>query len=239
MKKNIIAPYAKSSEQGFGFILVLIIVAILAIGGGAYVYTKNEHKKDVAHEEGQENRNSEEVSIQTNGGSNVHVTANQNTPVVNTQLNANVHTDLIAATGTKSKITYVLAGDVLSVLKDGKKVQVVSLDAENIPTLALAHAQPFIYDKDINFDGQADVGIFTGTGYGGVNNFYSFYLANTTDGRVDTIATLKEISNPGVDASKKQVISSYRSGPQWYKDTYQFNGSGYVKIGDSVPQLNQ
>jgi hypothetical protein len=122
------------------------------------------------------------------------------------------------------------ATHTLQVLKNNDSIFKMILSDEAIRAHTLApDAQQFITNLDVNFDGYSDVGVFTSTGYAGVNNVYDFYIYNPQTSGFEKNAILVDISNPVVDASKKQVISNMRSGPQWYKDIFQFNGTTYVK----------
>ncbi len=125
---------------------------------------------------------------------------------------------------TQSKIEYKIDGNTISLLIDDKSVQTISLSSDALDFLATApKAEKFITNLDVNFDGQNDVGIFVSTGYGGVNNYYDFYLYNPKIQRFEKNEQLTQISNPSVDfiaGMNNVVISTFRSGPMWYSDLY-------------------
>lgn len=136
-----------------------------------------------------------------------------------------------------SAITFEVQGNSLSVINNGKNIQTISLEQDAIKALPLAgNIDVFLTNLDVNFDGQNDVGVFASTGYAGVNTYYDFYIYNSQDKRFEKSDSLTEISNPTVNPAAKQVRSSYRSGPQWYQDTFEFNGNTYTKVGDGISQ---
>jgi hypothetical protein len=124
------------------------------------------------------------------------------------------------------------------VVTDGKTTQTIGLSADAQAALEVVPGviNSFIIDHDINFDGHNDAAVLTGTGYNGVNNMYDYYIFNPQTNLLEKNATLVEVSNPKIDVAKKQIISSYRSGPQWYTQVFQFTGTGYTK-GASVAQV--
>lgn len=127
----------------------------------------------------------------------------------------------------------VISNDSISVKVDGNIAQTIKLNEEAKFAITQlppeAKIQKFITDKDVNFDGSNDIGVFTSTGYMGVNNYYDFYVYSSTTKLFEKSGALAEISNPAIDPSKKQVTSSYKSGPSWYTDVFQFDGIGFVK----------
>lgn len=90
-----------------------------------------------------------------------------------------------------------------------------------------------VIKKDFNFDGYKDIAI---TNYlGMVNNLYSLFLYDrvTKKFKEIKIATLKrtesacgELYNPMVKVDTFSLVSSCRSGPVWYYDTYRYNDKG-------------
>jgi hypothetical protein len=156
------------------------------------------------------------------------VSTSANPPVSNTNVANGGVTNTHA---TESSATFTISGNTLSVLHNGKKMQTISLTQEALRGLeiTLGGADPFITRLDVNFDGKNDVGMFTSTAYGGVNNAYDFYIYNPLTHMLDKSPVLVELSSPAVNVSKKQVTSTYRSGPQWYTDTFTFDGVTYKK----------
>ncbi len=145
----------------------------------------------------------------------------------------------ISTNVVKSDITFSISQNTLQVLKNDESLQKFDLDADAIAALKVApDAKQFITDLDVNFDGYKDVGVFRSTGYAGVNNYYDFYIFNSKNSWFNKDSMLVGISNPVVDANKKQVISNYRSGSQWHKDVFQFDGKYFTKIGSSQSQTN-
>lgn len=206
----------KNNQKGFIIPIIIIIVAAVAVGGGIYAYNKS--------------HNISETSIDTTADSTTDVSHNQSSSTpASTTIGANV--DI--------KTSISVSGNTLSVMSNGKVTQTISLDEHAIGTLVKevvpeAHVSAFITNQDVNFDGHTDIAVFTETAYSGVNNYYDYYIFNSKTGVYDKSSVLVDISNPTIDVSKKQIISNYRSGPQWYKDTFQFNGSAFVKVGNRV-----
>jgi hypothetical protein len=130
-----------------------------------------------------------------------------------------------------SPITFTKSGYTLSIHKDGSVIQTISLDQDAMQDFASVpeDVDMFITNLDVNFDGYTDIGVFTSTGYGGVNDYYDFYVYNPQAKKFLKDDVLKDISNPQVDTAKKQVVSNYRSGPVWYTDTFQFKDNAYIK----------
>lgn len=191
----------KNKQRGFSLAILIVIIAILIIGIGLYMYFGK-----IIMETGLPNAQ-DSYSRGQNALSVTH-------------------------SNTKSDITFSVfnSSNSLRVSKGGISLANFTLDTDATNALSVTpDIQRFITDLDVNFDGYNDVGVFTITGYGGVNNYYDFYIYNPQTEKFLKSSTLTEISNPSVEIDKKQVISSYRSGPEWYKDTYQFNGSTYIK----------
>jgi hypothetical protein len=129
-----------------------------------------------------------------------------------------------------------------TVIKDGRIIQTITISEDarsgiemfgqkNLNTDKDAR---FINDMDVNFDGHVDLGVFTGLGYGGVNYFYDFYIYNPQTYKFDKNPILVDIGNPELNLEKKVLVSSYRSGPQWYSVTYTYDGMTFVK-SEEVP----
>ncbi len=194
----------KNKQKGFIIPIIIAIIALIAITGSAYIYTNNKQKVSVNVD------TSAEVSTKTN------TSVNANLPV-------------------KANINLSVSGNNLTVTSNAHTSQNLSLSQDAIDALGIVppNLSKFITNMDVNFDGQNDVGVFTSTGYAGVNNYYDFYIVNKNTGALEKSPVLYEISNPGVDASTKTVFSSYRSGPQWYSVKYKFNGSTYVKSSEA------
>lgn len=192
----------KNKQRGFSLMILIVIIAILIIGIGLYMYFE------------------EKVEVETG------------LPNAQDSYSRALNALPVTYSNTKSDITFSVSNNsnILRVSKGGISLANFTLDTDATNALSVTpDIQRFITDLDVNFDGYNDVGVFTTTGYGGVNNYYGFYIYNPQTEKFLKDSTLIEISNPALEIDKKQVISSYRSGPQWYKDTYQFNGSTYTK----------
>lgn len=125
-----------------------------------------------------------------------------------------------------------LVGNTLTASKGSAFIQSFLLEQDALDALALLPQDitKFLIDQDVNFDGYIDVGVFTMTGYAGVNNYYEFYIYNPETGSYELNSTLPTISNPSVDIAHRTVISSYRSGPVWYSQSYVFNKPDYKAL---------
>jgi hypothetical protein len=79
---------------------------------------------------------------------------------------------------------------------------------------------------DFNFDGFIDIGIPTGTGYGGVNYFYNFYTFERSSQSFKIMPEPKPIGgdwcNPQLDTRNKTIFTNCKSGPKWYSANYRF-----------------
>jgi len=144
---------------------------------------------------------------------------------------------------TRPAARFVVSSTTLSVVSEGSILQTLTLDgagqfAFDLQTSsATSTFTPFILDYDVNFDGYNDVAMLTSTGYAGVNYFYDFYLYNPHTQTLVKDLILQDISHPEFDLENKKIVSSYRSGPQWYSQTFQWNGSAYIKL-DPVAELS-
>lgn len=84
-----------------------------------------------------------------------------------------------------------------------------------------------LLQDDFNFDGQGDVAMLDGVGYGGVNLFYRLYLWDKAAGKFQEYQDT--ISNPTLTRETKTLSTGQRSGPRWYTTDYRFsNGKPYV-----------
>lgn len=133
----------------------------------------------------------------------------------------------------QSPVTFTVSGNTLSVVDGGVVIQTLTLDEMGEFAVGLSPLiTTFITDQDVNYDGYADVAMLVSTGYAGVNNFYNYYLYNTQTKRLELSPSLQEISNPEFDPVQKTMVSSYRSGPHWYSETFEWNGTRYIQSGD-------
>jgi len=134
--------------------------------------------------------------------------------------------------------TFSISGNNLSVVSDGKIIQTVSsLDKSEYGALAFGGSDSsavhsFITDKDMNFDGHNDVGALSGTGYGGINYFYDFYIFNPITQKLEKNDILSGVGeNIRLDPVKKQILSTFKSGSGYVTYAYQWNGSTFTKSG--------
>ena len=147
----------------------------------------------------------------------------------------------------KSDDRFLISDTTISIKKDGYIVQTLTLSDDVIDMIASEEKNPgginyvkqarFITNQDVNFDGQTDIGLLTGVGYGGVNYFYDYYIFNPITSKLERSNTLKDISNPIIDTSHKTITSSFRSGPQWYTQNFVWDGSRFVP-SKVVPEKN-
>jgi len=195
----------KNQQRGSMVITTLIIIAAILVGVASYIYL--------------------ERSVESNPVPNASPVANNQ--VENAQSLSKINPD----NATGKSVSFVVSGNSLSLIYEGKDIQTISLSQDAIEGLEAVpvNIDRFITNLDVDFDGQDDVGVFTSTGYAGVDNYYDFYIYNPQSKRLEKSPVLVEISNPSVDIDKRQVKSNYRSGPQWYNDTFQFNGTTYNK----------
>lgn len=175
---------------------------MIAIGGGVYIYTQNKNKS---------------IDIQLSSDTSV-----------NTQINSTSSNP----SAIKSDVTFSISGDNLNVINNGKVTQTLSLDEQGVFAVKINPSDPasaFVLNKDVNFDGHNDVAVLASTGYAGVNYFYDYYIYNPKTERLEKSSVLTQLSNPNFDNANKKIISSYKSGPQWYTETFQWNGSTYIR----------
>lgn len=133
------------------------------------------------------------------------------------------------------KVDVVVNEDSVSVAQNGKIIQTIPVDVTGLDIINSKLSDVIINNQDINFDGYNDLAVYSGIGYGGVNIFYTYYIFNHKFIRFEKDSILADISNPNFNSAKQQITSSYKSGPEWYIDTFQFDGSNYKKIS-SVPE---
>jgi hypothetical protein len=96
--------------------------------------------------------------------------------------------------------------------------------------------------EDINFDGRDDIGVLSGIGYGGVNLFYSYYIAHALDSEegVGFISeylpedSLSSIAAPEIDIDKKTITSLYSSSFKWYAHTWRVEEGKFIDEGEVV-----
>lgn len=102
----------------------------------------------------------------------------------------------------------------------GNKTQSLEVDSTMIDT----EFHGSILLDDFNFDGFTDVGIPTGTGYGGVNYFYDFYTfeRSSQSFKIMPIPNGEEWCNPQLEAKTKTIFTSCKSSPMWYGANFRF-----------------
>ncbi|MDP2631776.1 MAG: hypothetical protein Q8P30_03360 [Candidatus Uhrbacteria bacterium] len=199
----------KNLQKGFIAPVLLAIIALLVISGGVYVYKNKKVEVPVVVDTGTQQTDTQ-------------------TPSVNTKTNT-----------IKTDVTFSVSGNNLSVINNGKVTQTFSLGKQGIFALDVVsknNPPAFITDKDVNFDGHNDVGVLTSTGYAGVNYFYDFYIFNPTTQKLEKSAVLSDFVLTSIDPIKKQIISTYKSGPGSVSYIYQWNGSTYIK-SESVENI--
>ncbi len=97
-----------------------------------------------------------------------------------------------------------------------------------------------ITNWDINFDNYLDLGILTSVGYGGTNLFYDFYVFNPDTYRLDPVDVFTSsndgipLSNPQFDIEQRIITSSMKSGNEWPRWQFIFDGEQYVRDVDWV-----
>ena len=83
----------------------------------------------------------------------------------------------------------------------------------------------FYLIDDINFDGYIDLGVLSGSGYGGVNFSYDFYIFNPlSKGFIKSIS----LFDYQINYDKKEIRETYKSGSTYCGNIYQFDGKGYL-----------
>ena len=142
-----------------------------------------------------------------------------------------------SSVASKADATFSVSGSTLSVVRDGKVIQTLSLDKSGEFALHVdsgSNIPAFIIDKDVNFDGHNDVGVLAETGYAGVNYFYNFYIFNPNSQKLEKSAVLSDFVLSHIDPVKKQITSTYKSGPGYVTDIYQWNGSTFEIMPDTT-----
>ncbi len=102
----------------------------------------------------------------------------------------------------------------------GNKTQSFAVDSSMINT----EFRGSLLLDDFNFDGFGDIGIPTGTGYGGVNYFYDIYTFDRPSQtfKIMPIPNGEEWCNPQLEAKTKTIFTSCKSGPRWYGANFRF-----------------
>jgi len=204
----------KNSQKVSMVLAVVAVIALLMIGGCVYIY---------------KNKKVEALPVVDIGTQPV----NQNHQEMDTLVQpVNPEADTL-----KTDITFSVSGNNLSMMNKGEVAQTLSLDKGGIFALnAVSGNNPpaFITDKDVNFDGHNDVGVLSSTGYAGVNYLYDFYIFNPTNQKLEKSAVLSDFVLTSIDPVKKQLVSTYKSGPGYVSYTYQWNGLTFIK-SESVP----
>ncbi len=127
------------------------------------------------------------------------------------------------------------------ILRYRDKVEVVSKESVYVQEIATPWKEmymradehnPFvIYDKDINYDGYLDMGLWISSGSGGKNNFYDFYIFDSKTNTLVLEESLQGgegiIANPEFDMEKRTITSSMSGPGEWVSNTYVFNGFNY------------
>ncbi len=85
-------------------------------------------------------------------------------------------------------------------------------------------AQGDVLVEDFDFDGFNDVGLPSGIGYGGVNNFYDVWRYEPRQKQLVKLEGKDfQVSNPMFDPKNKILFGNSRSGPFWYGFAYKFS----------------
>lgn len=130
--------------------------------------------------------------------------------------------------------------DQVEVLVEGQVVQTILWDTAYRSVFA---EDPVftLTDWDINFDGYLDLGLLTAVGYGGVNLFYEFYYWDPITKRLVKEENLSDgesgISNPQFETNSQRLVSTMRSGPQWYETVFEFDGDTYVRKETAIKEI--
>ncbi len=87
-------------------------------------------------------------------------------------------------------------------------------------------AQGDVLVEDFDFDGFNDVGVPSGIGYGGVNNYYDVWRYEPRQKQLVKLEGESfEVSNPVFDPKNKILLGNARSGPFWYGFAYKFSNN--------------
>jgi hypothetical protein len=129
------------------------------------------------------------------------------------------------------KYSYRISDKDASLVINGEVTQKIVIDKT---ANQVSLNKRFITSMDINFDGNVDLGVFSETGSGGANIFYTFYVYDVVTNQLMPMISLSNgevgISNPEIDKSKKQIRSSMKGGATWSTDIFQFDGTKYYKL---------
>lgn len=211
-----------NTKKGFVGSLAMIIIVVALSGGGVYMYQKQKAKTDVSG-------NYEYPATST---SNVESEVSTSAKLTPPDTSVKIVPELVTASTTveiKSETRVAASGNSLNVTSGGKVIQTIMLNEEGVAAKTFGEADTFKTNQDVNFDGHNDIGVLSGVGYGGVNIFYDYYLYNSTTGMYDKSKSLESVNLVKIDATKKELINSYKSGPGYESQTIQWNGSAYVK----------
>jgi len=117
----------------------------------------------------------------------------------------------------------------------GEVLQIIPWDASGLAGLTSKESL-VIPNQDINYDHYLDLGILRAAGYGGVNQFYEFYLWDPTSHQLEKEDSLGMgpiefvVSNPTVDIENRTITSSMKSAKNWTYEEYQFTGTEYESV---------
>ena len=144
-----------------------------------------------------------------------------------------------------SVYTTEVNGLTLTLYKSGDPIQTLTLGEDatagmNLISGSTIGTEPFITDQDVNFDGDPDVAMLTGIGYGGVNAFYDYYIFNPATEQLVADPVLTEVGNPVFDPSAKTITGDAKDAQDSFKTVYSWNGKSYVKgptVSDSTGQV--
>lgn len=197
------------------FLNLLIFTLVLILSGGIYYLSQ---------------KNSEQISNQEN--------QKKNTPL---SKDANSTAPGESHVEKPAKVSFSLSGNDVLVMDGDDVIQTLSLNEDAVAALTLEgsyiNEQKILTNQDVNFDGNNDVALMTGVGYGGVNIFYDYYIFNPATNRLEKSDILLQISNPEITISAKTITSSFRSGPQWYSQSFTWNGSTYLKSEEILEEI--
>ncbi len=223
--------YMKNKQKGFIASILLVIIALLAIGGGVYVYESKRAEVPVSSTNTETKSTNQIEAVSTtsaNPSSLKYGFELKNTP--NYSISFSVENcDDMACNG---------AG-IVTIKDNQSKVLIQTINSNDLyffkDTLAkTSTSDTVLYDEqspvivgDFNFDGSADIAVRNGnnSGYGGPS--YDIYLLSTTNKRFVLSESLTKLAfeNLGmffVDKDKKLLITYSKSGCCWHEtDQYQ------------------
>ncbi len=127
------------------------------------------------------------------------------------------------------------AGDSIRLRVVGNKLEVrvrVRLQRLALETLESEIDRGDVRVDDFNFDGYADIAVTNGSGYGGVNYFYTLY---TYQPKISTFVAVSfpgyeggSLCNPVLRPALRQIEANCKSGPKYYLETFKlFAGRFY------------